>query len=210
MSTPAQTLDTTSDNLLAGLLKRRSVSPKRLGLPGPTREQLADIVRVGLRAPDHGSLVPWRVIEFPASQRSVLAELFASEKQRRDPLVSAQDLDRARAHATNAPLLLAFVVCLRQNVTVPQHEQWLSAGAALGNMLNALDALGFGAVVLSGDRCSDTILARNLGIPAHERLVGFVSAGTVLKTPPLRQPQDPECCWSTWCGVPTELPRITG
>ena len=195
-------------NPLSTLLQRRSVSPKRLGLPGPTPEQVAEIVRVGLRAPDHGKLMPWRVIEFPAVHRAALAELFAQEKLRRDPLASAPDVDRAREHATNAPLLLAFVVCIRQNVTVAQHEQWLAAGAALGNLLNAIDALGYGGIMLSGDRCNDALLVQRLGIQDNECLVGFISAGTIVKAPPLREEKDPGACWSAWSGVPAELPKL--
>jgi hypothetical protein len=40
----------------------------------------------------------------------------------------------------------------------------LAAGAALGNPLNAIEAMGFGGIVLSGDRCNDSFLARQLGV----------------------------------------------
>jgi hypothetical protein len=40
----------------------------------------------------------------------------------------------------------------------------LAAGAALGNILNAIEAMGFGGIVLSGDHCSDSFLARQLGV----------------------------------------------
>ena len=36
---------------------------------------------------------------------------------------------------------------------VPVPEQWLSAGAALGSILSAAHLLGFGAIILSGERC---------------------------------------------------------
>lgn len=194
---------------LQTLLQRRSVSPKRLGLPGPNLQQIQDIVRAGLRAPDHGGLVPWRVIEFADHQRAALAELFAQEKLRRDPLVGADDLERARAHATNAPMLLAFVVCLRAHVTVPVHEQWLAAGAALGNMLNAIDAMGFGGIVLSGDRCSDATLLSELGIGPHEQLAGFISAGSILKAPKPAADKALEPYLSQWCGATSPANSIT-
>ncbi|STV90089.1 protein ydjA [Klebsiella pneumoniae] len=40
------------------LLNRRSAS--RLAEPAPAGEQLENILRAGLRAPDHGTLQPWR------------------------------------------------------------------------------------------------------------------------------------------------------
>ncbi|MEO8058437.1 MAG: nitroreductase [Burkholderiales bacterium] len=184
-----------------GLHVRRSVSPRRLGTPGPSSEQLEIVVRAALRAPDHGALTPWRAVNIPGRHRENLAQLFAEEKRRRDPLVSTDDLARAREHALNAPTLLAFVVCPRTGVTVPLHEQWLAAGAALGNMLNAFHALGFGAIVLSGDRCADTGLTQALGLHEGERLAGFVSAGTVLKAPPVAQLKPIDVVWSEWEGA---------
>lgn len=189
--------------LLAALLERRSVSPRRLGMPGPTPDQLEQMVQAGLRAPDHGGLLPWRLIEFGPAQRGPLAELFAQEKQRRTAQPSAQDLERAKAHATDAPVLLAFVVCIRNSGDVPAHEQWLSAGAALGNLLNAAHAMGFGAIVLSGERCRDGLLARQLGVQDQdgEQLVGFISVGTILKPPPPRNGVEPQRCWTQWPGT---------
>ncbi|MGC5189133.1 hypothetical protein ACPXBB_26415, partial [Escherichia coli] len=74
-----------------------------------------------------------------------LADCFEQEKLRRDPLASPADLGRAREHATQPPLLLAFVVSPRARSQVPAREQWLSAGAALGNILSAAHQLGYGA-----------------------------------------------------------------
>src|SRR5450631_3628563 len=98
---------------LRTLLARRSVAPRRLAPPGPSPGELEQVVRAALRGPDHGDLAPWRVIHIEPARRGELAELFAQEKQRRDPLVSPADLARAREHATRAPTLLAFVVSPR-------------------------------------------------------------------------------------------------
>ncbi len=183
---------------MGSLLERRSVSPRRLGAPGPSREQLECALQAALRAPDHGGLMPWRAIHIAPHGREALAQLFVEEKRRRDPLVSADDLVRAREHALNAPTLLAFVVCPRPGTTVPLHEQWLAAGAALGNLLNAFHLLGFGAIVLSGDRCGDALLAQQLGLHESEKLAGFISAGTVLKTPPSATRKPLGAVWSEW------------
>src|SRR5687767_7687633 len=117
-----------SNAVLSAMLARRSVSPKRLCGPGPTRAMLDGIIDAGLRAPDHGGLLPWRVIEFPDEQREALADLFEDEKHRRDPVATTEDLGRAREHATHAPVVLAFVVRPQRHPLVPLHEQWLGAG----------------------------------------------------------------------------------
>ncbi|HUN94329.1 MAG TPA: nitroreductase family protein [Burkholderiaceae bacterium] len=183
---------------LRALLSRRSVSPARLGRPGPTRQQVDLMLKAALRSPDHGGLLPWRVIDFPNETRAGLAQLFEQEKRRRDPLASTDDLRRARDHATRPPRLLAFVVSPRQRAGVPMREQFLAAGAALGSLLAAAHALGFGAIVLSGDRCFDEALASQLGLGAGEFLAGFVSLGRVLKAPPERPYAEPEAMISTW------------
>ena len=168
-----------TDGALTDLLSRRSVSPKRLGTPGPDLGEIDLMLRAALRAPDHGGLRPWRVIEFRAAERPALADCFAAEKLRRDPLASAFDLQRAREHALNPPVLLAFVVAPRARSKVPLREQWLGAGAALGNLLNAAHGLGFGAIVLSGERCFDATLLDALHIGTDEFLAGFVSVGRI-------------------------------
>jgi nitroreductase len=170
--------------LLSTMLTRRSVSPKRLCGPGPSADELALIVDAAISAPDHGGLLPWRLIEFAPDRRNALARLFEDEKRRRDPVATADDLARAREHATHAPVVLAFVTRPARNVLVPMHEQWLCAGAALGQLLLAAHSLGYGAIMLSGERCQDEPLRAALGLDSHETLAGFVSIGTIAKTPP--------------------------
>jgi nitroreductase len=186
------------DRLLSALLARRSVSPKRLRAPGPGDDELAAIIDGALRAPDHGALLPWRVVRFADGDRTELGRLFEDEKRRRDPLASAEDLARAREHATHAPVVLAFVVRPRNQAVVPLHEQWLAAGAALGHLLLAAHSLGYGAIMLSGDRCQDEPLRRALGIEVHETLAGFVSVGTISKAPPPAQRPPREAVFAQW------------
>ena len=183
---------------LTTLLARRSVSPKRLTRPGPSREALNSIVGAALRAPDHGALLPWRVIEFPEETRHDLADLFAAEKVRRDPLVSEQDLQRAREHARHAPAVLAFIVRPQKHPMVPLLEQWLCAGAALGAILSAAHLLGFGAIMLSGERCQDGPLREALGVQPEEALAGFISIGSIARAPPAAARPPRERVWSSW------------
>ena len=191
---------TGAERILEVLLTRRSVSPRRLQPPGPNPEELDGLLQAGLRAPDHGALHPWRVIEFRPASREALADCFEQEKLRRDPLASPADLGRAREHATQPPLLLAFVVSPRARSQVPAREQWLSAGAALGNILSAAHQLGYGAIVLSGERCFDETLARQLGVQPGEELAGFISVGTIAQAPPQPRETLSQNVWSCWQG----------
>lgn len=169
---------------LEPLLSRRSVSPKRLTSPGPDAAALELMIQAALRAPDHGGLHPWRLIEFPQAVRQALADCFEQEKLRRDPLASSSDRDKAREHALRPPVLLGFVVSPRARTPVPPREQLLAAGASLANLLNAAHHLGFGASILSGERCFDDQLVAQLGLAPEEWLAGFVSMGTIREAPP--------------------------
>ena len=188
--------------LVAPLLERRSVSPKRLCAPGPDAHDIGLIVQAGLHAPDHGGLHPWRLLEFHEDQRAALADRFEAEKRRRDPLAPAADLRRAREHATRPPVLMAFIVSPKARTKVPAREQWLAAGAALGNILNAAHQLGFGAIVLSGERCFDPLLGAELGLLPMEFLAGFISFGSVAEAPPARKHAPPEEVLSRWLPRP--------
>ncbi len=191
---------TPAERVLEVLLTRRSVSPRRLQAPGPNADELEGMVQAGMRAPDHGGLHPWRVIEFPQRERAALAHCFQAEKLRRDPLATPTDLQRAAEHATRAPTLLGFVVSPRPHTKVPLREQWLGAGAALGNVLAAAHQLGYGACVLSGERCFDAILARELGLGPNEYLAGFISIGTIREAPPPAREWLSHTVWSRWPG----------
>ena len=59
-------LNLTGPTMLDLLLSRRSGSAKAMTEPGPSKEQLAQILRAGARVPDHGKLFPWRFIVFEA------------------------------------------------------------------------------------------------------------------------------------------------
>ena len=60
------------------LLKtRRSVLVKNLTSPGPNKEELKQILEVGLRVPDHGKIGPWRIQVITTKGQEVLGDLAA-------------------------------------------------------------------------------------------------------------------------------------
>lgn len=65
------------------LLNRRSIA--KLSAPAPEGEALQNIIKAGLRAPDHAGLTPWR---FVISQGEGLAKLA-------DILVSAAEAENS-------------------------------------------------------------------------------------------------------------------
>ena len=63
-----------SPEVVAFLAKRRSASAMALAAPGPDADQLAEILRIAARVPDHGKLAPWRFVILRGEAKDVFAE----------------------------------------------------------------------------------------------------------------------------------------
>lgn len=162
--------------LLELMRSRRSVGPRGLGGPAPSPEQWQAAAEAATRAPDHQGLRPYRFVHVGDDERAALAELFeqAAVEQGRD----AEGLAVARQRAAAGPGLLAVVARIRDDVPdVPPHEQWISVGAAVMNLLNALHAMGFGAKVLGGS-IARTAAVRRAFCDDGEQLACWVVCGT--------------------------------
>lgn len=167
----------------AWICSRHSISPKALAPPGPDEEEIETMIRAAVAAPDHGRLAPWRFIHIADAGRDALAELFAEAKKRKDPGCSIADLERERDRAARAPGLIAVVASLDCNCDIPEHEQFISVGAAVQNLLLVVHAFGYGARLVSGAKTRDRTLCTALGLSETEELVGFVCIGTPVKQP---------------------------
>jgi nitroreductase len=66
------------------LLKtRRSVKPIELIGPAPSAAEIATLLTIASRVPDHGKLVPWRFIVFENDARLAAGEAIASAFRKR-------------------------------------------------------------------------------------------------------------------------------
>lgn len=147
-----------------------------------------------LRAPDHGRLVPWRAVV--VEDRDALADLF--EGFARDMGKTDEDIAIERDRARNGPVLVAWIVRVDPTIPeVPVHEQWMSAGGALTNFLNALHLMGFGAKTMSGRKCNHPSI-RQAFCSDGEVLAGFVCAGTPARPPEPRAKDDVQSVLSVW------------
>lgn len=169
---------------LEGLIARRSIAVKRLGLPGPLPAELQFIYEAATTAPDHGALRPWRLIAIGDQAREQLAQRFVEAKRRERSDLSNIEIEREREKALRPPTLLAFVARPTLNhATVPVEEQLASAGAAMQSVLLAAHFLGYGAIILSGSRCADPAVRVSLRIQEHEHFLGFISIGSIVDEP---------------------------
>jgi len=163
------------------LLTRASVSD--LADPAPESEELETILEAGLRAPDHGKLRPWRFVLIRGAAREAWAETIVAALQARDPEAPEAVIAKQRNRVLGAPLIIALGAKMRLGHKIPEIEQILSVGAAAMNMLNAVHALGYGGVWLTGANAFDPRVVEALGLERTDKLAGFLFVGTPRSAP---------------------------
>lgn len=165
--------------MLGLLANRRSVKPAMLDGPGPTPDQLSQILTIAARVPDHKKLVPWRFVVFEGDSRARFGEVLArvcAEEETAPPSPVRLDLERGRL--LRAPLVVAVVSRTVEAPGAPEWEQVLSAGAATFNLCLAANALGFGTCWITEWYSYSPGIRAALGLASNERLAGFVYIGT--------------------------------
>lgn len=164
---------------------RQNVSPRRLIEPGPSADELQELLALAAAAPDHGLLTPWRFIRVPTSQRHRLAEVFARALIDRDPGATLAQIESAREKAHRAPLLLIAVARLGpREPDTPALERMVSMGAAIQNLLLGAHAMGYGAGLTSGQAMASERLRELCGLGEGEVPVCCVNIGTVSRRKP--------------------------
>lgn len=170
------------DAALTLIHSRQYVSPKRLGDPGPDREQVEKILTAAGAAPDHGQLRPWRLVIIPPERRHLLAEVFAEALVERDFEATEEQKQEAREKAHRGPFLVLVIARLDPALgpTRPQ-ERLISAGCAVQNMLLAAHAMGFGAGLSSGRALYSRQVRLLFGLADEEQPLCFMTVGTVTR-----------------------------
>lgn len=166
---------------LSMLLDRTSVSDLRD--PGPERGDLDLILQAGLRAPDHGKLRPQRFVLIRGEARAAWADTIVAAFKAREPDAPEKAIDKQRNRALNTPLIIALGVRVQYGHKIPEIEQMLCVGAAAMNMLNAIHALGYGGVWLTGANAFDGRVVTALGLEPGDKLAGFLFVGTPVVSP---------------------------
>jgi nitroreductase len=167
------------------LRTRRSIKPVELAEPAPTADQLATMLTIASRVPDHGKLVPWRFIVFEGPARLAAGEAIADAFMERYPQADSEQIGFERQRLARAPLVIAVVSRARPHAKIPEWEQVLSAGAAAMSLVMAAHALGYAANWITEWYAYERGVLDRFGLAADERIAGFVHVGT-----PAQPPQD--------------------
>ncbi len=181
---------------LSLLATRRSGKPRDLVAPGPDADQLAQILAIAARTPDHGKLAPWRFVVVGQDQRTALAALIIDAYRVERPTASRTEIEALDQFAHQAPALVVVLSSPKPS-HIPVFEQELSTGAACMNLLHAVHALGFAGGWLTGwPSYSDTV--RDAFGEGHERIAGFLFVGTPSRPLDERPRPDMERVVSRW------------
>ncbi len=184
---------------LSLLATRRSGKPRDLVAPGPDAAQLATILEIAARVPDHGKIAPWRFVIVAPEQRDALATLIVDAYRAERPQAGRSEIDSLDQFARQAPNLVVVLFSPRTASHIPLWEQELSVGAASMNLLHATHALGFAGGWLTGwPSTSDAV--RDAFGAAPERIAGFFFLGKPAKQLDERPRPDLSMIVSNWHG----------
>jgi nitroreductase len=179
------------------LLLNRNSAP-RLCEPGPSADELKDMVRAAVRAPDHAWLRPWRFLAIQGERRADFGSVLQHALIARNPEAD----DRAREKAENspfrAPLVLVVVTRFSEHPKVPLVEQRMSAACAAHAILLAAQALEYAGVWRTGNAAFDRSVMTELGLAEDEEITGFLYLGTRDGPSKTIPPLDPDDFLSQW------------
>lgn len=172
---------TRNSAMLDQLKTRRSVGIGFLRDPGPSADELEEILTIGTRVPDHGKLTPWRLIIWEGDARAAAGEKLAAITKKRNPLAEDAALEQDRRHFLPAPLTIGVLSAPRNGK--PELEQLLSAANVCFNLQHAAFALGYAATWMTRWVAFDAEANQVLGARGGERFVGFIHIGTAAIKP---------------------------
>lgn len=170
------------------LARRRSVKPDKMAEPGPSAEQLAQILTIATRVPDHKKLVPWRFIVFSGPARAQFGEKIAAacQAEEKEP-PSPFRLETERKRLARAPVVVAVISRVVPKPGAPEWEQLLSAGAACYNLCVAANASGFVTNWLTEWIAYSPAIREALSLAENERVAGFIYIGSKTEEPEDRE-----------------------
>ena len=163
-------------SLLSLLQTRRSAKPRAMSGPGPTAQELEQILSIAARTPDHGKLAPWRFIVVDDDKRDELGALLRQALAEEDECASIAKHNKEDEFAHYSGTLVVLVSAPVSGHKIPVWEQELSCGAAGMNLVMAAHALGYVAGWVTGWRAYSPSVTRAF-CGEGERIAGFIFIG---------------------------------
>ena len=176
-------------------------SALKLEAPGPSADELDQMLASAVRAPDHGRLRPWHFVVINEAQRGAFGTVMAEALRRRNPAISDGELQRERDKAFRSPVIVVVAAKVKRGHKIPEIEQIASASAAAQTIMLAAPALGYGAVWKTGAPAYDAGVKTALGLEAEDDVIGFLYIGTRAGGPSVLPRPEIRDYVTTWSGV---------
>lgn len=167
----------TSPETLDLMRVRRSLAPHLMKGPGPTADELQQLLSIAARVPDHGKLAPWRFVIIEGEARDRLGAIAGDIFVKANPGADAERVALERGRFSRAPLVVAVISRAAEHPKIPVWEQQLSAGAVCMALTTASVAMGFVTAWLTEWMAYDRTFLRAFGLAEHEVVAGFVHIG---------------------------------
>jgi len=159
---------------MTAILTRRSVGRVKSNEVG--RDLVQQILEAGNSAPNHYKVRPWRFVVLTGAARERLGDVRAASALDHKPDLPPETLDKIRASALRAPVLIAVGVDKPTEEKVDEMENICAAAAACENMLLAAHALGLGAKWRT-DGVRTSSVKEYLGFAADQYIAGIIYVG---------------------------------
>ena len=166
-----------ASSALSLLSTRRSGRPREMIAPGPSPQQVEQILTIAMRTPDHGKIAPWRFVTIAPNQRQQLADLLARALPEHDPEATPAHYAKALEFAHQAPVMIVLISSPVVGHKIPVWEQELSCGAVGMNLLHAAHALGYVGGWITGWQAYSPRITKAF-CAEGERIAGFIFLGT--------------------------------
>lgn len=179
-ATQIQSAKVSDEQVINWIKSRRSIG--NLSIPAPTKQQLEAAIECAMSAPDHKKLQPWRFTVTQGQARHELGRALLAAAQAK-ALREGSELDERSAEKTlkmplRAPVIITVVTRMRYHEKVPAFEQLLSSGAAVQNLILALQAQGFSTVWRTGPLANEPAVKSYFNVGAEDYITAFVYVGS--------------------------------
>jgi len=161
---------------LKAIQNRNSVA--HLTEPAPTIDEMEQVYRGALRAPDHVWLRPWKFIEIRGDSRKRLADSFIKASISSGEEMTEELEEKLKKAPFRAPMVIVLVADIKEHPKVPKIEQIISLGASAQNILLGLYDIGYSAIWRTGKMAFNQHITDALGFPANYEVIGYLYVGT--------------------------------
>jgi nitroreductase len=186
--------------LLEGLINRNSTPPRLFDGREPPRADIDRMLDAAMSAPDHGFVRPWRFHIVEGDARNKLGDLFADALLEREPFAPTVAIEKEKGRPLRAPTIVT--VCAKVDPTrapkVPVIEQIVAAAAAMEHLVLAAQAMGYGAIVLTGRNAHAPLVRKAFDLAGEDELLGFVYIGCINEPTPAKERPDAAEFTSVW------------